>query len=647
MRILTHIIARIRTTIDSKRERGFTLVETLVAVIVLMMALVAPMSLAQRSLMSAGAARDEVTARYLARGAAEYVKNIRDTGLAEGATVFTDSIDPCIGKTCVVDTSLTQSSPGNAFTQCSGTCPVLRLDASTGRYGYTGTWDATKYTRTITFTKLNNADYRVTTHVMWPFGSITRDVTFTQNLFDFSQATNGCGTPRGDGLIGWWTFDEPSGTTAYDSSPYCNNGLEIGTPTPGHVTGKLGYALDFNSTYQRVDIGRPAVLINVRPVTMIAWIKPRSDEQDDDIDPGSFGKYVGLGPTISTKDGVPENDGWAFALAPGNQIMLWQDCLGTNMWRHSSDNSIALNTWQQVAVTWDGSSNGTGIRLYVNGVETGYSDTHDCSSGVLPDDSANSFDIGGQSADLKYLSFDGYIDDFKMYDRVLTPAEILAEYNGDGGSAFNPTENLAANWQFDEGSGSTAADDENSNNGTLIGSPAWQTGSNGSGHSLNFNGSNQYMTAPDNSTLDISGPITISAWAKTATLSQNHVIVSKKCDSSTNGFSFSEFYSQLEFEYGSKGAGSYAYSSSGVLSANTWQHVVVTFDGTNIKFYVNGVDAGSSVVTPTSVQPNSSTLYVGAYPCGGYYFNGNLDNVRVFSRALSSTEVASLYSLGN
>jgi len=115
-------------------SRGFSLVETLVAVSVLMLAVVGPLSIASRGLISAQFSRDQITAFHLAREATELVRNRRDTNMLPATATPADwlnGLDSCISNTCKVD-------PTNVlFSPCvSGSCPPL-LKNSQGLYGYT------------------------------------------------------------------------------------------------------------------------------------------------------------------------------------------------------------------------------------------------------------------------------------------------------------------------------------------------------------------------------------------------------------------------------------------------------------------------------------------------------------------------------
>ena len=82
------------------------------------------------------------------------------------------------------------------------------------------------------------------------------------------------------------------------------------------------------------------------------------------------------------------------------------------------------------------------------------------------------------------------------------------------------------------------------------------------------------------------------------------------------------------------------YSTGGIaaLSLNTWSHLAATYDGTTIRLYVNGVEAGTAAgagALPESANP----LRIGGNAVWGEYFKGRIDEVRIYNRALSAAEI--------
>ncbi len=174
-------------------QKGFTLIETLVAVMLLSVAVVAPMSLASRSLGSAYYARDQITAFYLAQEAIEALRSIRDSqiliiaGSSSGVPDIFGLI-PHQDEPFIVDGRKGDSS--TAITRCNGVCPPLQTDNTL--YGYAGVgddpslWTATHFTRTVRAHAIagTNDEIRVTVTVTWQTGPIQqRSFTISENMY--------------------------------------------------------------------------------------------------------------------------------------------------------------------------------------------------------------------------------------------------------------------------------------------------------------------------------------------------------------------------------------------------------------------------------------------------------------------------------
>src|SRR3989344_8445575 len=168
-------------------SRGFTLVETLVAVMLLSVAVVAPMSLAAKSLGSAYYARDQITAFYLAQEAIEALRSIRDSQIlviaqsSSGAPDIFGSI-PHDNSPFTIDAR--KIDPAGAILPCSGSCPALQTDGTL--YGYEAGWADSNFTRTVRAYYVGGSfdEIRVTVTVEWQTGPIQkRTFSISENLY--------------------------------------------------------------------------------------------------------------------------------------------------------------------------------------------------------------------------------------------------------------------------------------------------------------------------------------------------------------------------------------------------------------------------------------------------------------------------------
>jgi prepilin-type N-terminal cleavage/methylation domain-containing protein len=182
---------------NKKTHTGFTLVETLVAISLLTISIVAPMSLASQSLATAYYARDQVTAFYLAQEAIETVRAVRDSQILQIAQSQSGSTINLFGPIPLGNVPFTvdarQNDPARAITRCNGTCPPLQTDGTL--YGYGSGWADTNFTRTVTAAYIAGGtdEVRVTVKVEWQTGAIQkRSFSISENVYRW--VNDGSGT---------------------------------------------------------------------------------------------------------------------------------------------------------------------------------------------------------------------------------------------------------------------------------------------------------------------------------------------------------------------------------------------------------------------------------------------------------------------
>lgn len=193
-----------------------------------------------------------------------------------------------------------------------------------------------------------------------------------------------------------------------------------------------------------------------------------------------------------------------------------------------------------------------------------------------------------------------------------------------------------AMWDMDEGSGST------------IGLGAWQTSVNGAnwtdgkiGTSLDFDGMNDYATL---NVADWSGRFTVSAWVRADTISQS---VNTSIFSSSSGTANQSNTFQIDLD----GSGNYRFKGGrndtliDIAPTTTgWQHIAVTFDGSDVRAYSNGALVGTSAWGGDGLFRHYN---IGRNRANGRYFDGSIDEVGVYNRVLSDSEIQSYYESTN
>jgi hypothetical protein len=220
---------------------------------------------------------------------------------------------------------------------------------------------------------------------------------------------------------------------------------------------------------------------------------------------------------------------------------------------------------------------------------------------------------------------------------------------------FNQTENftyapsqgepydssLVGHWNMNEGSGTMVHDSSgNGNNGTVVNS-TWVAGK--FGNALSFNGASGIVNLGNSSSFSSSQSITLSMWIKFDLLAKYGYTLAKTASymvyASEGGLLHWWVYTT---------SGNYDMASVGAYADGAWHLTVCTFDSTlsnqQMKIYIDGILSNSHNLNGT-IASTSNNLFLGAYEGSWRPFKGALDDVRIYNRALSATEIAALYTL--
>ncbi len=191
-------------------------------------------------------------------------------------------------------------------------------------------------------------------------------------------------------------------------------------------------------------------------------------------------------------------------------------------------------------------------------------------------------------------------------------------------------------WHFDEGLGNSTADSSgNGNDGTINGAN-WTTGLSGS--ALEFDGINDYVSVSENDILDPS-EITIDAWIRiNSTPTINGNVVAKGAN---NGYRFLITTTRAIW-LGDRG-GTNSIKTTRLVPINEWTHITVVGSSSGLRIYINGeLNASNSV--PYGALNTNNALEIGAEPQFSGYFNGTIDEVRIYDRVLTPQEILDHYN---
>jgi len=231
-----------------------------------------------------------------------------------------------------------------------------------------------------------------------------------------------------------------------------------------------------------------------------------------------------------------------------------------------------------------------------------------------------------------------YFDDIRLYPysrQFITPVEP----NNAG---------LVGHWKFDEVSGTIAYDSSgNGNDGTVQGDPQWVAGMIDSG-ALSFDGTDGYVEIGDDASLSMTDTLTITVWLNVPDLNAFYMLVCKQ----PSGTARDNYPGNYEFriqantgilEFGhqeTEGEQFTLYTSDSSISVEQWYHVAVAVTkGEFVEFYIDGVAAGSAEQSTNFGVLNDNPVKIGSRTVLFSFFNGLLDDIRLYDYALSYGEV--------
>lgn len=189
---------------------------------------------------------------------------------------------------------------------------------------------------------------------------------------------------------------------------------------------------------------------------------------------------------------------------------------------------------------------------------------------------------------------------------------------------------------FEEPSGTTISDVSGNGNVGRMDSGVVRTTGGRFGNALIFNGNT--LTVPNSASLSLSTGVTLEAWVNpTAVSSAGRDVIHKGND----------YYLMATTESGSlpAGGGTFAGESSPTqtlgttpLALNTWAHLAMTYDGVTLRFYVNGTQVSARARSGT-ISMSGNPVTIGSNPVFGQFFQGMIDEVRIYNRPLSAAEI--------
>mgnify|MGYP001614981137 FL=1 len=461
------------------------------------------------------------------------------------------------------------------------------------------------------------------------------------------------------GLRAHWTFDTKTFSWGTNKvSDVSGNGhtgtLVVMDSGTNQVAGKKGQAIFLDGNIDSISLATNPLTTFSNPSSACTWV----NTNDVTVSTGGFNQTI-LNISADTNNGLHMgsvvNSGKFFASYKSG---------GSYYGSESASAVFANNQWVHVCYVW----NGNGVNLYANGTSIATTTNTDAPSLVNT--------IGARNDQIDG-TWSGMIDDLRVYNRALSIAEIKQIYNS-GALVLNSlqgnktvvlqktpsnflTNGLVGYWSFDGSkinwASNTVTDSSgNGNTGTMINMSTTTSPAQGKiGQALSFDGSDDYVTV-GTTNLPTTNDGTISAWVKIAPSPSGTDIVLSHYSTVAPALGYYKIVLSggnrpILYNLCSNGGDGICTSDSGItLTPNIWYHIVGTFGGLDEAdsgiIYVNAVVKATGGFNAFYNIPAGLVFRMGSDVDGTNFCNCTLDDVRIYNRALSSTEIKQLYNMG-
>jgi len=445
-------------------------------------------------------------------------------------------------------------------------------------------------------------------------------------------------------VVGYWPLSEGTGTTVTDKSSKGNNGTIKGATWQQQILIPSPNKKNYFSSVLRFDgvddyIAFPAMNIDYsRGITIEAWVRYNSFKNQSRI--LDFGNGAGGANFILWNVGT--TNGLRADVFRGGQLFM------------QTGGTLETGKWLHIGLTIDAAGK---AKLYINGQLIRTGDLAAPESVNRANNYIAKSNWGGDAF------FDGQIVEVRLWNRDRSVTEIQENmYRSLAGSEIN----LVGYWPLNEGAGNTTVIDRsvNGNHGTIYGA-TWQqqifiqpievkpaelkpTESPADLPVLNFDGKDDCISFGKKPQFKIEKNITIEAWVYLQGSNRQWTgIISNIFDtgSTESGYGLTlDGQTGVYFGLTPSATNRIVYLSSGAdsLKLNEWHHVAATYDGQQMKVYINGVQKAIQAVASPNISYNpENDLHIGAYKDNdeNYYFQGKIAEVRLWNIARTPEDI--------
>ncbi|MFW6173392.1 MAG: LamG domain-containing protein, partial [Elusimicrobiota bacterium] len=300
----------------------------------------------------------------------------------------------------------------------------------------------------------------------------------------------------------------------------------------------------------------------------------------------------------------------------------------------SGTTEVTDNEWHLGVIKREGDT----FYVYVDGTEENSNTYEDYGS---LDDETKPFTVGISSDDLTTLDFDGSIDEVMIFNRSLSESEIERLYKQ---SLFDYEKDVVGYWRLNS-TGTITDLSPYGNDGTVEGNPTLDNSYIGGRECLSFDGDGDYVEVPDDESISVGGGnMTASLWIKFKDNSGSHIFLGKSLNAADKEYVL-RLDNDQEFQWLSeKDDSNDEVKTSGVnVQEDRWYHVTYVKNDLNVSIYVDGSFNNDGLLS-TNPDYFDSDLHIGKQTYGTATFNGSIDEVMVFNRSLSESEIQNIYN---
>ncbi len=210
--------------------------------------------------------------------------------------------------------------------------------------------------------------------------------------------------------------------------------------------------------------------------------------------------------------------------------------------------------------------------------------------------------------------------------------------------SYVPTNGLVGYWPFNGNANDMST---NANNGTNNGATLTTDRFGNTASAYSFNGTSNYIKVLDNNSLDLTQNLTLSSWIEPNSLNAEQGILGKGTNTTSTGYALHHKVLNPEktgVSLQNLSTSSTTFINTSQLSINNWHHLLATYNGSELKLYLNGVLVNTTTTNIQLVSNSLTDLFIGSEFSNFRYFNGKIDDVGIWNRALTEQEISDLFN---